>query len=100
VRIGFGTDSSATIGWADQQEMVDMVAAGMTANQVIVAATKTAAEIMKLDQYGTVAAGKSASFMVLAANPQDNIGNTRRIARVYLRGKELDRAAMRTAWLQ
>jgi imidazolonepropionase-like amidohydrolase len=100
VRIGFGTDSSATIGWADQQELVDMVAAGMTANQVIVAATKTAAEIMKLNDYGTVVAGKSASFMVLDANPLDNIGNTRKIAKVYLRGQELDRAAMRAAWLQ
>jgi len=100
VRIGFGTDSSATIGWAAHQELTDMVAAGMTANQALVAATKTAAEIMKLDQYGAVAAGKSASFLVLDANPLDNIGNTRRIAKVYLRGKELDRAAMRAAWLQ
>ena len=55
--------------------------------------TKTAAEIVKLDQLGTVAAGKSADFLVLDANPLDNINNTRRIAKVYLRGKELDRAA-------
>ena len=76
-----------------------MVAAGMTPAQVLVAATKTAAELMKLDQLGTVAAGKSADFLVLDANPLDNINNTRRIAKVYLRGKELYRAAMRAAWL-
>jgi imidazolonepropionase-like amidohydrolase len=99
VRIGFGTDSSATIGWAAHQELTDMVAAGMTPAQVLVAATKTAAELMKLDQLGTVAAGKSADFLVLSANPLDNINNTRRIARVYLRGKQLDRAAMRAAWV-
>jgi imidazolonepropionase-like amidohydrolase len=98
VRIGFGTDSSATIGWAAHQEMTDMVAAGLTPAQVLVAATKTAAELMKLDQLGTVAPGKSADFLVLDANPLDNINNTRRIAKVYLRGKELDRAAMRAAW--
>jgi imidazolonepropionase-like amidohydrolase len=98
VRIGFGTDSSAAAGWNAHQEVTDMVAAGMTPAQVIVAATKTAADIVKLDQLGTVAAGKSADFLVLDGNPLDNINNTRRIARVYLRGKELDRAAMRAAW--
>ena len=95
VRIVFGTDSSTDVGWNDHQEMTDMVAAGMTPAQVIVAATKTAAEIMKLDQLGTIAPAKSAGFLVLDANPLDNINNTRRINRVYLRGKELDRAAMR-----
>jgi imidazolonepropionase-like amidohydrolase len=95
VKIGFGTDSSTDIGWNDHQEMTDMVAAGMTPAQVIVAATKTAAEIMKMDPLGTIAPGKSADFLVLDANPLDNINNTRRINRVYLRGKELDRASMR-----
>jgi imidazolonepropionase-like amidohydrolase len=100
VKIAMGTDSSETIGWAAHQELTDMVAAGMPASQVITAATKTAAELMKLDQLGTVAAGKTADFLVLDANPLDNINNTRRIARVYLNGKELDRATMRRAWLK
>ncbi len=95
VKIGFGTDSSTDVGWNDHQELTDMVAAGMTPGQVIVAATRTAAEIMKLDQLGAIAPGKSADFLVLDANPLENINNTRRISRVYLRGKELDRAAMR-----
>jgi imidazolonepropionase-like amidohydrolase len=98
VRIGFGTDSSAAVGWNAHQELTDMVAAGMTPAQVIVAATKTAAEIVKLDQLGTLAAGKSADFMVLDANPLDDINNTRRIADVYLRGRKLDRAAMRAGF--
>lgn len=93
-RIAFGTDSGTTIGWDAHQEMADMAAAGMTPAQVITAATKTSAEVMKLDQLGTVAAGKSADFIVLDANPLDNIGNTRKISSVYLRGAKLDRAAM------
>lgn len=98
VRIAFGTDSSATIGWAVHQELTDMVAAGMTPSQVITAATKTAAELMKLDDMGTIAAGKTADFLVLDGNPLQNINNTRRIDSVYLRGSKLDRAAMRAAW--
>jgi imidazolonepropionase-like amidohydrolase len=100
VRIGFGTDSSAAAGWNAHQELTDMVAAGMAPAQVLTAATKTAAEIVKLDQLGTVAVGKSADFVVLDANPLDNINNTRRIAKVYLRGNELDREAMRAKWRQ
>jgi imidazolonepropionase-like amidohydrolase len=98
VKIVFGTDSSTDIGWNAHQELTDMVAAGMTPAQVIMAATKTAAEMVRLDQLGTVATGKSADFMVLDANPLENINNTRRIADVYLRGAKLDRAAMRMSF--
>ena len=96
IRMGFGTDSSA--GWTAHVEMADMVTAGMTPAQVIVAVTRTSAELLRLTDHGTVAAGKSASFIVLDANPLDNITNTRRIARVYLRGTEVDRAALRARW--
>lgn len=94
VRIGLGTDGPG-VGWDAHEEMADMVAAGMTPAEVIVAATSTSAGILKLDQLGTVASGKSADFIVLDANPLDDITNTRRIASVYLRGQKVDRAAMR-----
>ena len=94
VKIGFGTDSSNEVGWNVHTELSDMVRSGMTPAQVLIAATKTAAEIAGLDQLGEVAEGKSADFVVLDANPLDDIANTRRINRVILRGKELDRTTM------
>jgi imidazolonepropionase-like amidohydrolase len=92
VRITFGTDGSTP--WALHQEMEDMVRSGMTPAEVIVAATRNAAELMQATDMGTVAVGKSADFIVLDANPLDEITNTRRIAAVYLRGIAVDRDAL------
>ena len=94
IKIVLGTDGG--IPWSHHVEMADMVAAGMTPSDVIVASTKNSAEFLRLDNAGTVAAGKRADFLVLDANPLDDITNTRRINRVYLRGAAIDRAAIRT----
>ena len=44
-----------------------------------------------LQTAGTLDPGKSADFLVLDANPLDDITNTRRISAVYLRGAAVDR---------
>jgi imidazolonepropionase-like amidohydrolase len=98
--IGLGTDSGVSIGWTVHTELADMVEAGMTPAEVITAATKTSAEILKANSLGTISAGKSANFIVLDANPLENIRNTRRIFKVYIRGKELDRVAMQREFTQ
>ena len=103
VRVGVGTDGGGQqgdqfVGWTMHTELENMVAAGMTPRQVLVAATRTSAGILALDDLGDVAPGKSADFVVLDANPLDDITNSRRIARVYLRGRELPRAEMRAKW--
>jgi imidazolonepropionase-like amidohydrolase len=93
VRIAVGTDGNTP--WAPHVEMADMVASGMTPAQVIVAATRNGAEFLRMTDTGTIERGKSADFIVLDANPVDDITNTRRIASVYLRGAVVDRAAYR-----
>lgn len=103
VTLGLGTDTGGVtggqyFGLAAHVEMELLVKAGLTPAQAIVAATRNAAGILHLDQLGTVAAGKSADFLVLDANPLDDIGNTRRISRVYMRGAEIDRAALKARW--
>ena len=42
--------------------------------------------------------GRSPYFIVLNANPLDDIANTRKINKVYLRGQDYPRAAMRAKW--
>jgi imidazolonepropionase-like amidohydrolase len=89
VRIALGTDGNTP--WSAHAEMADMVAAGMTPAQVIVAATRNSADLLRLSDAGTLESGKSADFIVLDANPLDDITNTRRISAVYLRGAAVKR---------
>ena len=96
VKIALGTDGN--VPWGPHLEMADMVAAGMTPAQVITASTQVAAEFLRLPDAGTVAAGKSADFIVLSANPLEDITNTRKIEAVYLRGDAVDRDAVRASW--
>ena len=97
VVIAFGTDGSA--GWSPHVEMADMVAAGMTPEEVIVAATRNSAALVGLTDVGTLEAGKTADFVVLGANPLDAIANTRQIESVYLRGRAVDRRGLSERWL-
>jgi imidazolonepropionase-like amidohydrolase len=92
VTIALGTDGNTP--WASHVEMEDMVAAGMTPAQVIVAATRNSADLLRLADAGTLEVGKRADFLVLEASPLDDITNTRQIASVYLKGEEVDRSAM------
>ena len=90
VRIALATDGNRP--WGAHDEMEDMVVAGMTPAQVIVAATRNGAEFLRLADQGTLEAGKSADFIVLDANPLDDITNTRKISSVVLRGAAVDRS--------
>ena len=89
VTIALGTDGNTP--WAPHVEMQDMVAAGMTPAQVLVAATRNGADFLRMARTGTIASGSIADFLILDANPLDDITNTRKISSVYLAGVPVPR---------
>ena len=101
-RLVLGTDagisSGYTFGSADHHEIARWVQFGLTPSQAIVAATSRPAELLGLADAGTLAKGKRADFIVLDANPLDDIRNTRKISAVYLGGAKVDRDALAAGW--
>jgi len=96
-KIALGSDTGIQdhpFGITDHRELELLVEAGMTPMQTLVAATSTSAAYLELADQGALAAGKRANFMVLDANPLDDITNTRRIAAVYVNGRQVDRGAL------
>ena len=98
-----GTDAGAVgdfFGYADHVELSLFVSLGMTPMEAIVASTSRAAQAFGLNNVGLLQAGKAADFVILNANPLDDINNTRQIDDVYIRGEVVDRAAWSTRWTQ
>jgi imidazolonepropionase-like amidohydrolase len=101
-RVVLGTDTGVhaghTFGSGEHVELARWVQLGMSPGDAIIAATARPAELLGLKDLGTLAVGKRADFMVLDANPLDDVHNTRRIASVYVNGQKLDRDAMIARW--
>lgn len=91
VKIAFGTDSGIPMrfpGYLEHRELQLMVEAGLSPMQAIVAATATNAEILGgAKQFGTLQAGRAAEFLVLDANPLDDIHNSEKLSAVWQAGK-------------
>jgi imidazolonepropionase-like amidohydrolase len=95
-----GTDTGQTrfwVGYFNHLDLESLVAMGMTPSDAIVAATRDSAAVAQINT-GMVAPGKNADFIVLDANPLEKISNTRKINKVYLRGQEVDRTALKAKW--
>lgn len=90
IPVVLGTDAGNPLtlhGASVFMELEAMQAAGLSAMDVLVAATRNGARAMGLDRTGTVTAGSVADLVVLDADPLADIANVRRIAAVVRRGR-------------
>jgi imidazolonepropionase-like amidohydrolase len=89
--IAMGTDSGGGPGrfqgYFEHLELEYETKAGLTPMQAIVSATGGAAKAVNISQQaGTLEKGKWADFVVLSANPLEDIKNTRAIDSVWIGG--------------
>ena len=101
VRIAFGTDSGAQParipGFAEHRELELMVRAGLTPAQALTAASRGSAAMLGVSDRGTIEKGKRADFIVLAANPLEDIRNTRQLVSIWDGGREVQPRARTVA---
>ena len=94
-----GTDLSPEAPWqvpgfSLHDELLLLVEAGLTPLDVIRAATAESANVLGLEEVGTVEVGMQADLVILDADPLVDIRNTRRISGVIAQGHYLDRSAL------
>ena len=93
--IAMGTDAGPSPerfqGYFEHLEMEMMAESGLSASQVLRAATSDAARALKLDDIGTLKAGARADFVVLDRDPLEDIRNTRTISGVWIAGNAVKR---------
>ena len=82
-------------GFGLHDELALYVKLGLTPQQALASATRAGpAWFGKLDRYGSVETGKAADLVLLDADPLADIGATRAIRTVVLRGSVYDRPAL------
>ena len=94
VRIAMGTDSGVAPHGRNLRELELMVAGGMTPAAVLVATTKTAAELLGVDaDRGTIEPGKRADLVIVDGDPLDMTDLAARVRAVYQDGLLVSGAA-------
>jgi imidazolonepropionase-like amidohydrolase len=99
--VAAGSDAANQLlvpGLSLHEELSLLVTAGLTPVEAITAATRKGAELLRADSLGRVAEGKVADLVVLDANPAADIGATRRIALVMIRGRVIRPDSLRKTW--
>ncbi len=94
VKVAMGTDAGVVPHGTNLEELQLMADGGMSPEDVLVATTRTAAELMGLSrELGTIEPGKRADLVVVAGDPFDFTDLAERIERVYQDGRLVAGAA-------
>lgn len=94
---GAGTDAGmpgTPHGESSLRELELMVGCGFTPLEAITAATSRSAALLGLDDRGTIEPGRLADLVLVEGRPHERIEDLRRIRRVWLGGREVDREAL------
>ena len=98
VNIANGTDAGVSgtyHGWATVREIELAVTAGLPPLAALAAATGNSAKALGVDnERGAIASGKLADLVLVNGAPHRNINDLEKISRIWLGGKEQDRAQM------
>jgi imidazolonepropionase-like amidohydrolase len=97
-----GSDSPNQLlapGASLHEELALLVKAGLTPPQALIAATRTAAQLLRADSIGVLKPGAVADFVVLSASPLGDIRNVRRVELVVASGRRHEPAELRRQWV-
>lgn len=101
--VGAGSDTPAGSwnlpGGGLHRELELLVVAGLTPLQAIHAATGGAAQILRNEEIGLLARGRTADLLIVAGDPSRDITATRRLVTVVIGGRRHDPAELRRAAL-
>jgi imidazolonepropionase-like amidohydrolase len=98
VKIAMGTDSGVTPHGENLAELQLMAESGMAPEDVLLATTRTAAELMGLErELGTIEPGKRADVVAVSGDPTDFRDLSDRIEHVYQDGRLVGGAAAQAA---
>ncbi len=88
VKVAMGTDSGVTPHGQNLRELEEMVSCGMTPAEALIAATRTAAELLGVEEdRGTIEVGKRADLVIAAGEALDVNGLGQRVRTVLQDGK-------------
>ena len=99
--VAAGTDTPNHLlapGASLHDELSLLVRAGFTPREALLMATRDAARLLDTDAVGTVSDGKLADFVVLSADPLDDITNTRNIDFIVAGGTRIFVEDLRSEW--
>lgn len=99
--IAAGTDASNQLlvpGASEHTELALLVEAGLTPRDALLAATRNGATLLGTDSIGSLTPGKVADLVVLDADPEADITNTRKIQLVMVRGLLFKADSLRSTW--